>query len=83
MLEIPKAFDTNNQIKEKYWKIMSENLKDVTMDNQAGNQNNIYLYWVGNPQRLNVKLLVLKFSWYYVSRKILTVDYIVQFYMKV
>ena len=44
MLETPKAFDTNNHIKEKDWKIMSENSKDVTMDNQAGNQNNSLYY---------------------------------------
>ena len=45
MLETPKAFDTNNHIKEKDWKIMSENSKDVTMGNHAGNQNNISLYY--------------------------------------
>lgn len=44
MLEIPKAFDTNNLIK-KNWKIMSDNSKDVTMDNHAGNLNNIFLYY--------------------------------------
>ena len=44
MLESPKAFDTNNLLK-KDWKIISENSKDVTMDNQAGNKNNIYWYY--------------------------------------
>ena len=54
---------------------MSENLKDVTMGNHAGNHNNISgppptssinwgggrgnILWVGNPQRLNVKLWVM------------------------
>lgn len=41
MLESPKAFDTNN----KKRLIISENSKDVTMDNHAGNQNNISLYY--------------------------------------
>ena len=44
MLESPKAFDTNNHLK-KDWKIISENSKDVTMDNPAGNQNNISWYY--------------------------------------
>lgn len=43
MLKFPKALDTNNH--KKNWKIMSENSKDVTMDNHAGNQNNIFFYY--------------------------------------
>lgn len=42
MLKPPKAFDTNNPKKRL---IISENSKDVTMDNHAGNQNNISLYY--------------------------------------